>query len=151
MFMKTNLRFWGRASKHHGIPSNAYRGTSLTRSSNLPRTTVGPWAYAYGRVLGAGTSSTISDWVSCQRFRGFFVIFTNSCQGSGFGIKLLPIKNAWAPNLTWFVCRARCKMPGDSVASGVTSSCSSAAATHRESVSFRGIFTPLGDFVILSI
>jgi len=30
----------------------SYRGTSLIRNRTPPRTAIGPYAYAYGRVLG---------------------------------------------------------------------------------------------------
>ena len=33
-----------------------YRGTSPIRNRHPPRTPLGPWAYAYGRVLGGGVS-----------------------------------------------------------------------------------------------
>ena len=34
------------------LPSKPYRGTSLIRKRHPPRNIVGPWAYAYCKVLG---------------------------------------------------------------------------------------------------
>ena len=38
-----------------------YRGTSLVRNTNPPKTTLGPWAEAYSRVLARGVRFRMSE------------------------------------------------------------------------------------------
>ena len=38
----------------HALGVRGYRGTSLIRNAHLHRTSIGPWAWAYCRVLGGG-------------------------------------------------------------------------------------------------
>ena len=43
---------YGYAFGVWGLGFRVYRGTSLMRKRPPPRTTIGPWAWAYCRVLG---------------------------------------------------------------------------------------------------